>query len=51
MAQGTGAEVLVRGGYFIHCLVSVAGLDLISSEREVRETGKRLEIHPCLFSG
>lgn len=47
----TGAEVLVRGTCFIQCLFSVAGLDLLSSERKVRETGKQLKIHPLLFSG
>lgn len=36
----TGAEVLVRGSCFIQCLFAVAGLDLMSNEREVRETGK-----------
>lgn len=47
----TEAEVLGWGSCFIQCHFSVAGLDLISSEREVRETGKQLKIHPWLFSG
>lgn len=36
----TETEVLVRGSCFIQCLFAVAGLDMMSSEREVRETGK-----------
>lgn len=47
----TEAEVLVWGSCFIQCHFSVPELDLIASEREVRETGKQLKIHPWLFSG
>lgn len=47
----TEAEVLVRGSCFIQFLFYVAGLNLMSSEREVRETGKQLKMDPWPSSG